>query len=238
MPQMFRSKPVPKSFARRCAGCSVGIHLVCSAGSVLDGFDSGYRAGFPSGIISRNPNIPHLALHFQSHLAGVNLLDAPHVPHFSRFSSFHSLYQSSSRSFTCIIPGPGYSRSRSFMILFFMVEGISKIVPAPTIRPFPNWRWVFARGSLKVLLAFLSSGGRHRSQPFGFFVVLLDIGLISEGAPALRPYGLADTRKFNCWCTGCRRSAVGARPRRDDAGRTTFQMAPGLLHRLASVPTV
>lgn len=41
------------------------------------------------------------------------------------------------------------------LIVFFMIEGISKIVFALTIRPFPNWGWVLASGLVGVLLALI-----------------------------------------------------------------------------------
>ena len=34
------------------------------------------------------------------------------------------------------------------LIIFFMIEGMSKVVFALTIRPLPNWLWVFASGVL------------------------------------------------------------------------------------------
>ncbi|MBY8974324.1 HdeD family acid-resistance protein [Rhodobacteraceae bacterium NNCM2] len=39
------------------------------------------------------------------------------------------------------------------MIIFFMMQGISKIVFSLTIRPFPNWGWVLVSGIISVLLS-------------------------------------------------------------------------------------
>jgi uncharacterized membrane protein HdeD (DUF308 family) len=39
------------------------------------------------------------------------------------------------------------------LIVFFMVEGISKLVFALTIRPVPNWGWVLASGVIGMLLS-------------------------------------------------------------------------------------
>ncbi len=39
------------------------------------------------------------------------------------------------------------------LIIFFMIEGISKIVFSLTIRPFPNWGGVLASGLVGILLA-------------------------------------------------------------------------------------
>jgi uncharacterized membrane protein HdeD (DUF308 family) len=38
-------------------------------------------------------------------------------------------------------------------LVYFMVEGIVKIIFGLTIRPFPNWGWVFASGLIGILLA-------------------------------------------------------------------------------------
>src|SRR6478672_1210479 len=37
-------------------------------------------------------------------------------------------------------------------IVYFMVEGIVKVIFGLTIRPFPNWGWVFASGLIGILL--------------------------------------------------------------------------------------
>ena len=39
------------------------------------------------------------------------------------------------------------------LIVFFMVEGMVKVVFALTIRPFPNWGWVLASGVVGILLS-------------------------------------------------------------------------------------
>lgn len=41
------------------------------------------------------------------------------------------------------------------LIVFFMIEGISKIVFALTIRPLPHWGWVLGSGLVGVLLSLL-----------------------------------------------------------------------------------
>jgi len=66
------------------------------------------------------------------------------------------------------------------LIVFFMVEGISKIIFSLTIRPFPNWGWVLASGVVGVLLAFyLWSNPVTAVWLLG---LLIGIQLISEGA--------------------------------------------------------
>ena len=39
------------------------------------------------------------------------------------------------------------------LIVYFMVEGIVKVIFALTIRPFPNWGWVLASGLVGILLS-------------------------------------------------------------------------------------
>ena len=41
------------------------------------------------------------------------------------------------------------------LIMFFMIEGNSKVVFALSIRPFPNWSWVLASGLVGILLVLI-----------------------------------------------------------------------------------
>ena len=50
-------------------------------------------------------------------------------------------------------PGQGLLTLTLLLIVFFMVEGMAKVIFALTIRPFPNWGWVLASGVVGVLLA-------------------------------------------------------------------------------------
>ena len=61
-----------------------------------------------------------------------------------------------------------------------MVEGVSKVIFALTIRPFPVWGWVLASGLIGILLAVYlwSSMPVAAAWVLG---VLLGILLISEG---------------------------------------------------------
>src|SRR6476469_1328584 len=67
------------------------------------------------------------------------------------------------------------------LIVFFMVEGIVKVVFALSIRQFPNWVLVLASGLFGVLLSFYlcSNLSTFSDWMLGF---LLGILLISEGA--------------------------------------------------------
>ena len=66
------------------------------------------------------------------------------------------------------------------LIVFFMAEGISKIIFSLTIRPFPNWGWVLASGLVGIVLAvFLFSNPNVAVWVLG---LLIGVHLISEGS--------------------------------------------------------
>jgi uncharacterized membrane protein HdeD (DUF308 family) len=67
------------------------------------------------------------------------------------------------------------------LIVFFMVEGISKIIFALTIRPFPNWGWVLASGLVGIVLAVYLWANMPVASEW-VLGVLLGIQLIAEGA--------------------------------------------------------
>lgn len=52
-------------------------------------------------------------------------------------------------------PEQGLVTVTLLLIVFFMIEGMSKVVFALTIRPFPNWGWVLASGLVGILLSIL-----------------------------------------------------------------------------------
>jgi uncharacterized membrane protein HdeD (DUF308 family) len=62
-----------------------------------------------------------------------------------------------------------------------MVEGISKLIFALTIRPFPNWGWVLASGIVGILRSFYLWAGLPITAIW-LLGVLLGIQLICEGA--------------------------------------------------------
>lgn len=66
------------------------------------------------------------------------------------------------------------------LIVFFMIEGISKIVFALTVRPLANWFWVLASGILGVVLAVILWGSLPVTALW-LIGLLLGINLISEG---------------------------------------------------------
>lgn len=66
------------------------------------------------------------------------------------------------------------------LIVFFMVEGISKIVFALTIRPLKGWFWVLASGILAVILSVILWGSMPVTAAW-LIGLLLGINLITEG---------------------------------------------------------
>jgi uncharacterized membrane protein HdeD (DUF308 family) len=76
-------------------------------------------------------------------------------------------------------PGAGVSTLALLMIVFFMVEGMSKIVFSLSVRPLGNWGWVLASGILGVLIAlYLLSNPALSLVLLGAFIGLQ---FISEG---------------------------------------------------------
>ena len=67
------------------------------------------------------------------------------------------------------------------LIVFFMVEGISKIIFALTIRPFPNWGWGLASGLVGIVLAVYLWANMPITSEW-VLGILLGIMLVSEGA--------------------------------------------------------
>jgi len=74
----------------------------------------------------------------------------------------------------------GIFSKRSARVLA-MIEGISKVIFALTIRPFPNWGWVLVSGIVGILLAFYLWASIPVSAAW-LLGVLLGIELICEGA--------------------------------------------------------
>ena len=62
-----------------------------------------------------------------------------------------------------------------------MMEGISKVVFALTIRPFPNWGWVLASGFVGILLSLLLWASMPVTAVW-LIGLLLGVNLISVGA--------------------------------------------------------
>lgn len=67
------------------------------------------------------------------------------------------------------------------LIVYFMVEGIVKVIFALTIRPFPNWGWVLASGLVGILLSLYLWANLSTVSEW-MLGVLLGILLVVEGA--------------------------------------------------------
>jgi uncharacterized membrane protein HdeD (DUF308 family) len=113
-------------------------------------------------------------------LQGLSLVGARHVPHF--------WLQLISVILAVLIgllflrdPGQGLLPIALLLIVFFMVEGISKVVFALTIRPMPSWGWVLSSGLLGIILSLFLWVGLPVAAVW-LISLLLGIELISVGA--------------------------------------------------------
>ena len=111
---------------------------------------------------------------------GISLIGASRVPHFwlQLISVALALLVG---SLLLRDPGQGLLTITVVLIVFLMMQGMSKVVFALTIRPFPNWGWVLASGVLGIVL----SGALWASLPttaVWLIGLLVGIDLIGEGA--------------------------------------------------------
>jgi len=111
---------------------------------------------------------------------GISIIGARSVPHF--------WLQLVSVALSIIVgllflsnPGEGLLTLTFLLIVFFMVEGISKVIFALTIRPFPNWGWVLGSGVVGILIALILWASMPVTAIW-LLGVLLGIQLIVEGA--------------------------------------------------------
>ena len=89
---------------------------------------------------------------------GISLIDARNMPHF--------WLQLVSAVLSIVVglllirnPEQGLLTITLLLIVFFMVEGFSKVIFLLTIRPFPNWGWILVSGIIGILLSlFLPPG--------------------------------------------------------------------------------
>ncbi|GGE52284.1 hypothetical protein GCM10007276_31610 [Agaricicola taiwanensis] len=77
--------------------------------------------------------------------------------------------------------GAGLLTITLLLIVFFMIEGISKVIFALTIRPLPHWGLVLLSGIIVILLA-LTLWANMPLTAVWLPGVLFGVGLISEGA--------------------------------------------------------
>ncbi len=113
-------------------------------------------------------------------LQGISLIGARHVPHF--WLQLISFVLSVLIGFLFLRdPEQSLLTVTLLLIVFFMAEGLSKVVFALTIRPFPNWGWVLASGLVGIVLSLILWASMPVTAVWliGF---LLGIELISVGA--------------------------------------------------------
>jgi uncharacterized membrane protein HdeD (DUF308 family) len=113
-------------------------------------------------------------------LQGIGLIGARHVPHF--------WLQLISAVLAILIgllllraPDSGLLLITVLLIVYFMVEGIAKVIFALTIKPFPNWGWVLGSGVVGILLALILWASMPLSAEW-VLGLLLGIQLVCEGA--------------------------------------------------------
>lgn len=113
-------------------------------------------------------------------LQGLSLIGAQHVPNF--------WLQLVSVALSIVVgilflsnPEDGLTTVTFLLIVYFVVEGISKVIFALTIRPFPNWGWVLGSGVLSIGIAFVLYASMTAFSVW-FLGLLLGIQLIAEGA--------------------------------------------------------
>ena len=110
---------------------------------------------------------------------GISLLGARHVPHF--WLQLISVILAVLIGFLFLRdPEQGLVTITLLLIVFFMIEGISKIVFALTIRPFPNWGWMLGSGLVGIFLSVLLWANMPVTAVW-LIGLLLGIELISVG---------------------------------------------------------
>ena len=113
-------------------------------------------------------------------LQGISLIGAGQVPHF--WLQLISVILAVLIGFLFLRdPEQGLLTITLLLIVFFMIEGISKVVFALTIRPFPNWGWMLGSGLVGILLSLLLWASMPVTAVW-LIGLLLGIELISIGA--------------------------------------------------------
>jgi len=113
-------------------------------------------------------------------LQGIGLIGAHHVPHF--WLHFISVILAVLVGILLLRdPAQGMLTITLLLIIFFMIEGIAKIVFSLTIRPFPNWGGVLASGVVGILLSAVLWASLPVTALW-LIGLLMGIALISNGA--------------------------------------------------------
>lgn len=110
----------------------------------------------------------------------ISLLGARHVPHF--WLQLISVILAVLIGFLLLRdPEQGLVTVTLLLIVFFMVEGVSKVVFALTIRPLANWGWVLGSGALGIVLSLILMANLP-SAALWLVGTLLGLQLIAVGA--------------------------------------------------------
>jgi uncharacterized membrane protein HdeD (DUF308 family) len=113
-------------------------------------------------------------------LQGLGLIGANQVPHF--WLQLISVILAVLIGFLFLRePEQGLVTITLLLIVFFMIEGISKVVFALTIRPFPNWAWLLVSGLVGIFLSVVLWANLPVTAVW-LIGLLLGIQLISIGA--------------------------------------------------------
>jgi uncharacterized membrane protein HdeD (DUF308 family) len=113
-------------------------------------------------------------------LQALSLIGARHVPHF--WLQLISLILAVVIGLLFIRdPAQGLATITLLLIVFFMIEGFSKVVFALTIRPFANWGWVLASGLVGIVLSLILWASLPVTAVW-LVGLLLGIQLISVGS--------------------------------------------------------
>jgi uncharacterized membrane protein HdeD (DUF308 family) len=112
-------------------------------------------------------------------LQGIGLIGARDVPHYW-LSLISAVLAIVIGLLLLRQPDSGLLLMTVLLIVYFMVEGISKVIFALTIRPFPNWGWVLASGIVGIVLAVYLWANMPVSSEW-VLGILLGILLVSEG---------------------------------------------------------
>ncbi len=110
---------------------------------------------------------------------GISLIGAQNVPHFWLQLVSVALFVIVGVLFLRN-PGESLVTLTLLLIVFFMVEGIAKVIFSLTIRPLQNWGWVLISGVVGILLACYLLA-TFPVKAVWLIGVLLGIALISEG---------------------------------------------------------